>query len=504
MELSVHGLRDRLDSFLYELGSMQYRYGAGLTRDFPIARLYASFPEVTRAETFLAIREARNQPSTDANEKRRLGALLEFLAGQVEDALAAEAMEEIARVEATGSVTVKSENVAFRDALAQLSKESDRERRQSLETELSKFLSDKRRPYILRREAALRTAEELKAPSYLALRDELSGFNARALAAQAQQVLAQTEDAYRDVLGYALRKLDGQLRPLPLGNARRHDIVRAALAPWLFPHFRREDLFHAVTRCLSDMGFHPNAEGRISLDAEDRPQKTARAFVADLRVPDDIRLVVRPLGGIDDYYSLLHEYGHALHLAHASHRAPIEDRRLGDSSVLQAHAALFDHFLLDEGWLRRYLRLPTSVARDAARIAAFNNLVLLRRYCAKLCYELSLYERGPSDAMADEYESRLTHALFVGVPRGLFLYDVDPQLFAARYLRAWALEARMHTLLQSRFNEDFWRNPAAGTWLKNLSSQGQRENAEELAKTLSGEPLELAQAGARLIRIMND
>jgi hypothetical protein len=123
----------------------------------------------------------------------------------------------------------------------------------------------------------------------------VAGFNHKALAAEADAVLQQTEAAYRDVLGYVLKKLDPQLRPLPGGNARRHDVLRASVAPWLFAHFRREDLFHAVTRCLSDMGFHPNAEGRISLDTEDRPGKSARAFVADLRVPDDLRLVVRPL-----------------------------------------------------------------------------------------------------------------------------------------------------------------------------------------------------------------
>lgn len=501
--MSIHALRDRLDSFLFELGSMQYRYGAGLTSSLPVARLYASFPELSRPDTFLAIRETANKPSTDERERHRLKLLLEFIAGQVEEAVSAEATEDLARAEAEASVFVQSQHVPFRDALAQLSTESSRERRTAVELAIGKYLNEHRTPYIKRREAAFRTAEILKASSYVALRDELTGFSAKALAEEAKAVLTQTEDAYRDVLGYVLKKLDVQLRPLPSGNARRHDVLRAAVAPWLFAHFRREDLFHAITRCLGDMGFHPNAEGRILLDIEDRPGKSARAFVADLRVPDDVRLVVRPLGGIDDYFSLLHEYGHALHLAHINRRAPVEERRLGDPSVIAGYASLFDHFLLDEGWLKRYLRLPSAVAHDAARVAAFNNLVLLRRYCAKLSYELSLYERGPSDALAEEYEERLTNALFIGVERGFFLYDVDPQLYATRYLRAWALEARLHNLLQQRFNEDYWRNPAAGTWLKNLSSQGQREDAGALAKSLTGTELKLSEAGERLIRVMN-
>lgn len=502
MELSIHALRDRLDSFLFELGSLQFRYGAGLSSALPIGAIYADYPELSRAETFVAIREAANKSSTDERERKRLRLLLEFIAGQVEDALSAEAMEEIAKTEAEGSISIP-ENIPLRDAFAQLTTSDNRERRARIEEGIGKYLNSHRKPYVLRREASFHTAEALKFPSYLALRDEVAGFSAKALAAEADAVLAQTEDAYRDVLGYVMRKLDSQLKAQPSGNARRHDILRAQVAPWLLPHFRREDLFHSVTRCLCDMGFHPNAEGRISLDTEDRPGKSARAFVADLRVPDDLRLVVRPLGGLDDYYSLLHEYGHAMHLAHVNRRATVEERRLGDPSVIEAYASLFDHFLLDEAWLKRYLRLPSQVARDAARVAAFNNLVLLRRYCAKLSYEISLYERGASDALADEYESRLTNALFVGVDKGFFLYDVDPQLYASRYLRAWALEARFHSQLQSRFNEDYWRNPATGTWLKNLSAQGHGEDAAELSKSATGGELKLAEAGARLVRVMN-
>jgi hypothetical protein len=61
-----------------------------------------------------------------------------------------------------------------------------------------------------------------------------------------------------------------------------------------------------------------------------------------------------------------------------------------------------------------------------------------------------------------------------------------------------ALEARLHSVLRERFNEDFWRNPAAGTWLTQLFSRGQREDAEKLSRELGG-PLELAMAGTRVV-----
>jgi hypothetical protein len=502
MELSIPALRDRLDSFLFELGGIHYRFGSGLTTDFPIQQLYAHYPELTRKDTFLQVREAADDARTDAGERRRLRRLLEFLAGQMEDAMAAESVEAASELEAAGTVDMNHEPIPFLTALAQLPREERRERRAGLGRALGDFLWEHRSVYARRTEAAARTAETLGYGSYLELREKMTGIDATALAADCKAVLAETEDAYRDLLGYVLKKLEPSLRAWPSGEGHRHDLQHAANAPWMAQHFRREELLPAVSRWLSDVGLHPNAEGRILLDTEDRPTKNPRAFVVDLRVPDDIRLVVRPGGGLDDYYSLLHEYGHAQHLAGVLRNLPVEDRRLGDTSVTEAYASLFDHFLLDEAWHRRYLRLPQSTAREAARMAAFNNLFLLRRYAAKLPYELELYQRGPSEARADEYAERQSQALAVAVHRGFYLYDVDPQLYAVRYLRAWALEARLHSVLQTRFDQDFWRNPAAGHWLRELFSGGQRDDASALAERLGGGPLSLLEAGKRLVRVM--
>ena len=499
VETSINALAKRLDAFLFELGSLHYRYGAGLSTELPVAQVFREYPELTRPETFKQVREAVEDRRTDARQKQRLHRLLEFLAGQIEDAIAAPSVEAVAALEAISSVPIERDAMPFREAVGRLSREPMREQRGMVEQGLGEFLWENQSVYARRREAAAQTARVLGYPSYVALRDAVTGFSAQALADECEQVLRSTEDAYRDVLGFVLRKVEPALKA---GAARRHDLQRAATAPWLADHFRREELLPAVSRCLTDMGLPPNAEGRILVDTEERPGKTSRAFVADLRVPDDIRLVVRLGGGLDDYFALLHEYGHAQQLAHISRAAPVEERRLGDISVTEGYASLFDHLLLDEGWHRRYLRLPQPVAREAARIAAFNNLWLLRRYCAKLPYELSLYARGPERALAEEYQERLTRALFVGVHKGFFLYDVDPQLYATRYLRAWALEARLHAVLQERYNEDYWRNPAAGSYLRDLFARGQRDDAAAIALELTGKALSLAEAGQRLVKVM--
>jgi hypothetical protein len=54
--------------------------------------------------------------------------------------------------------------------------------------------------------------------------------------------------------------------------------------------------------------------------------------------------------------TLLHELGHALHFANMRRALPFEFRWLGDNSVTEGYAMLFDHRLKDRGWLSRYSR----------------------------------------------------------------------------------------------------------------------------------------------------
>jgi len=82
------------------------------------------------------------------------------------------------------------------------------------------------------------------------------------------------------------------------------------------------------------------------------------------------------------------------------------------------------------------------------------------------------------------------------------LREPEPELFTGRRLRAWALEVRLRSTLLERFNEDFWRNPASGRWLRDLFSRGRRDDAESISEELAGAPLSLEDAAARLIRVM--
>ena len=121
---------------------------------------------------------------------------------------------------------------------------------------------------------------------------------------------------------------------------------------------------------------------------------------------------------------------------------------------------LFDHLMHDVGWLKRYTPLATTKLDAFVRSAAFEELHMLRRYAAKLLYEIDLHGGEiPFDKLPERYVERLTRATSFRYDPAEAFVDVDPRYYAARYLRAWQLQALLTETLIQRYNEDWWRNP---------------------------------------------
>ncbi len=120
---------------------------------------------------------------------------------------------------------------------------------------------------------------------------------------------------------------------------------------------------------------------------------------------------------------------------------------------------------------------------------AFEELHFIRRYCSKLLYELEVYTHsGEWETLADDYVERLSAGTGFTYRREDAFVDLDGGFYSARYLRAWQLQALVNQALTERFNEDWYRNPAAGPWLAGeLLARGQRDTADELADLVGGE-----------------
>jgi hypothetical protein len=473
--MNLEAYRAEAETFQTEMTRAYYRHFAGLDADFPIEAIYDRHAGLFDREAVERLREAAARGGR--RERYLLSFAVEGFLGQATRAVEAE----LARREAALQLHVDDMAIGFREAAVAQAREPDRARRGALERARNEATAKELGP--LHREAietqhALAT--DLGWDSYRAMIEDVDGLDLDALAAQTNGFLNATEAAYPEIVEPELRRVTGA----GLAELRRADL------PWFFRDEAADDSFPAdrlvpsLRETLAGLGIDVDAQPNVVLDVEPRPTKSPRAFCAPVRVPDEVYLVLPPVGGVDDYVVLFHEAGHTEHYGCVDPDLPFEFRYLGDNSVTEAFAFLFDHLIEDPGWLAA--RAGVHDAQGRISHARAQRLVYLRRYCAKLAYELELHSGAPLDGMAERYASRLGGALQIEWPRATFLADVDPGFYAAKYLRAWALETHLRGHLRDRFGPSWWAEPEAGALLRELWSDGQRPNADELLGELTG------------------
>ncbi|MBI2896389.1 MAG: hypothetical protein HYY06_22720 [Deltaproteobacteria bacterium] len=449
------------------------RSGLGPRSGF--AAIYSSprFAWLSAAATFRRVRELRRPP-----EAASIAPLAEWISENVESAAARELTDRLDAAEAEATALVGGEEVGYRDLPGRIRNTRDRALRAELFAALERLWRELD-PLAADALALGRDAiASLGLGDYATALGDLAGFDVRALAREADAFLARTEDVYRESLADALRRgLE-----LPLRQAAEHDLWAAFRLRAHDGHFRADEMVWRVEGFLGRMGIDPTASGRIRRDVEDRPGKTPRAFCAPIRVPDEVVLVIRPSGGMNDYRSFLHEYGHALHHANTSRSLPFEERALGDCSVTEAYAFTLDRLTIDRVFLNKVMKLPRSATELPARELQTSNLFVARRQAAKLCYEIELHA-GATDPV-DRYRRWLSRASGVPVSGARHALDVDRRFYAARYLRAWLLEAVLVGILRDRFDEDWFHNPRAGAFLASLWAEGNGKGADGLAASL--------------------
>ncbi len=338
------------------------------------------------------------------------------------------------------------------------------------------------------------------APTYNTTWEALSGVSLAALRAECEALLHDTQGMWDDLQPRYVRQGLG-MQP---GEVTRADLLALMRAPEFDAFFPANQMEREVRRQVMESGTSPDANGRVLYDTAERPGKRARAFCAPVKIPDVVHLVLRPHGGQSDWMTLMHELGHALHFGNMDRELPFEFRWLGDNSVTEGYAMLFDHRLKDAGWLMRYTDLGKKELPQFLHSQGFEELHFVRRYAAKLIYETELHGGGVSwDALPDLYVETLTAATGFRYQHADAFVDVDPRYYAARYLRAWQLQAVLDESLRERFNADWWRNPQAGPWMVGeLFGHGQRELADEQARRVAGKGLSFAPVIAGIERMI--
>jgi len=458
------------ESFFGELEEEYYQNGAGLKDTLDLSDIYAKYDHLFDRATVEGLLARR-----DSKDKRYLA---EFAAFQYLDNCVRALTEEITNAETQASLDWDGRSTPYRLALSLLAREPDRARRRELHRRLL-AITEQHNP--LRADRFARVHGEVRAlgfDGYESFCQDLIEVDLAALAAQIAGLLERTKALWQEELAAALS--DGKI---PREEADVADLRYLLGAPQFDALFPKERLLSALDETLSGLGAPLDAQPNIHLDTEERPRKSPRAFCSAVRVPSDVRLVIMPRGGREDYNSLFHEAGHALHFAYTDPSAPFAFRCLGDYSVTESYAFLLNMLTRSPAWLQDVARVKPDP--PYLRFGRFYQLYYLRRYGAKLTYERELHAaHRPGPALADRYVKLLGDAMSVEIPGATHLSDVDDRFYCACYLRAWVLEVQLRSKLVSEFGDRWFARPDAGDYLRGLWRLGQEFTADELARRL--------------------
>jgi len=488
-------VRQRAEKLLNELDREFYLTGSGQKDQVDIGEIYEKYSDLADRKLLDEVREMLE--AAKGEERKRLSYLYEFLVLNYLGHSTRKRDEEFLNREASLKVkTPEGEEVSFRYAEVLLLNEDVRDRRDAIDSAREKALAEELNPILEARFRELNDSmRELGFSNCVELVESLSGIDLVPLRDRLGGFLAETEELYhRNLKEYLLSK------DIPLDDAKRHDLRYLMRGRGFDSYFSGDRLIEITKRYLSAMGIDMYAGGNVRYDLEEREKKSPRAFCSPIRVPDEVVLVIMPKGGAEDYKTFLHELGHALHYGHVDRELPFEFKYLGDNSVTEAFAMLFDHLPLNPAWVRELV--APDIPDEYIRHSWFTQLAMLRRYSAKLDYELALHGDGSLEGKAPLYSEKLSSALHVKYPETSYLYDVDDFFYCARYLRAWILESHLSSYLEENYGEKWFLNEDAGRFLVGLWRLGQKLDAAEIAGELGRELYDLGPMIERIRRYL--
>jgi hypothetical protein len=488
MTLAASEFEERLARFLYERAEEARTVRVGEKETSEQAAIVARFAELFTREQHSALRAEAE--SADEDEGERLYRLRDACLGGIVVGELAERSDRLENAILAERVEFRGEEMPLRTAQARLAVLDDYAAREELGTlagDASARFNDGRRDLI----AAAETLDaELSAePDPVARSAERKRIDLAELSAALGRASREQEEPWKPLRERWLERVLGEERDEEPSSY--HVAYLRRMSP-LTDVYTKERAVPVCLETLARLGFDLAADERIQLDLDDRPQKNPRACVIASDPPAVVHLITRAQGGLHDYQGFLHEAGHALHYAGCDATLAYTFRRLSrDHALTEIYSFLLESVTREPGWHADHFGLDGDEAEERAEATRFLDVLLFRRYAAKLEYELELwrdFEHAP--AYAEVYAAKLRGATGFRYRADGYLADMDDGFYSADYLRAWIRAAQLRAHLRDIVGSDWWERPESGELLRGLFAEGTRPASEEIAARIGFEPLD--------------
>lgn len=370
-----------------------------------------------------------------------------------------------------------------------------------------------------------RAARELSAQAHRAVADVATALLRRRHAVARERGVASWGDAMLELRGITPARWNDLDRALEAGTregyrARLEEGRRArsitTLAPWDLSYVLSEDISWAdaalpadgalelAKRVLAGWGFDP-----------ERPpvRVLVREFAfggqtLSIRVPDDVRTVLRAQAGYSFHRTLLHELGHAMQ----STRTTVPEAifkgyewvpGVSSPGFDEGMAETFALLIEDPEVLRRHSALDAAACERVIAITRRGRLYSLRNNLAAVAFERAALADPTQDldALQRAVQSRYT---LVDHPEGtaptwantpfLATYPIYQQ----SYVLAALVSSQVHASLRERFGARWYSPEGAQHVTRTLFAQGELIPWEQRIERSTGRPLDARDLLARM------
>ncbi|HYE64745.1 MAG TPA: hypothetical protein VD966_04125 [Pyrinomonadaceae bacterium] len=465
-----------------------YQHRAGLDPELRTEPIYDRYGELFTREAIDALQRVLSAtPAHLETERAGLRALSGAARVGYLEARAKDLTDERARCESSASLKWDGEHVPAHGVPKMVANEPLAARRRELTARWIDSLSRCDDLRAARLESFHESARALGFDSYRALFTDLTNTDFEQLAGSLDAFLRRTESVYASALAKATAR---HLPDVAFDDLQYADYFFFQRMSRLDPFFPSNEILTTYRAAMAALGIRVEQQRNIYLDDEPRPLKNPRAACFRINPPDDVRLILAPIGGSYDYTTFFHEAGHAQHFGWSSRdlikRHP-EFAYSPDSATTEGYAFLLNHLFHDPEWLSEYRGgIGPSRARGIVRDLALLTLHNIRRRCASVKYEIALHDgsRVRSEQLAATYATLQEQATLFRRSPALYLTDVDDGFYSAIYLRAWAFEAGLREHLRTRHGRRWWATRKAGDELIDLWNTASRYSVEELARLI--------------------
>jgi hypothetical protein len=442
--------------------------------------------------------------------------------------------DEANNMESQTTVTVPwdKEPVPYRQLDVLLDQEEDPDRRNQLQEIQAMVWKEKLNPIYEREQKRVEElTKELGYSSVAAMSQELRNVDLKSLIDKSQAIIAETDGMYKELFAEQVKDILGK----DASEFRRSDTGYFASVPGYKKFFPPELTIPAFMDLIEGMGMDMSTAsgGEILVDDAMREKKNPRAACYSITVPDDVRITVKPSGGIPDFETFFHEGGHALHFANST--TPVwEYQQLGNNAVTESYAGFMEDMWSEPEWLLHYRefvklynkfqppakRVPVMTNEDIAKLIrnrVFWHLYFIRRYNgAKLLYESILhhgdaslwnkYYKGQTSDLHQVYKALFSDAYgykLTDIESLRFRTDVDSYFYSADYARSFLTKSMMHEYVRVQFGEQWFRDPRAGEFLKSLWAHANSLQVEDVAARMNMKPLDPEISLQHIKRLMD-